>query len=736
MANDGTFGADMAGRAEGTFQHDKLFPELPVAMQDWAVWLDGQSSYVQVDAGAGLELSSGFQLDIRVRRQSQASDDVIASQWSAGDPGRQRWWLGFLAEDPTTGRYYDELRFVAKLAAGGEAVARYALPDCTHLDRWTRISARYDTVRDELRLYLDSRLVGLASLDSAVMAGGEVALRLGGTDDDVGLDTSRFHGGLDAFRFWSTPPVTVPPFPFGISRVATVPAAIQGQAELDKLFDGVTGWPETAIVHYVPQADVGVEMEFVQPTRLEGFRTSVAGIDFDGSGSGSYLWTVETAASPGGPWTQVLASFETDSRSEAGNVRLPSPIEARLFRLTADRNNGDGVVHILEIEPVAEFAAADFPLDIVRVDTEPQQIQGQRELDKLFDGRVVWPHTAIIHFVAHADVAVQIELQRPTTLDAFQVSVAGVSFDGTENGSYLWTVEKADAWDGPFQEVDLASRETQSQNAMAEVPFSSAETAKVFRITADRNNGDGVVHILELRPVPVADVPTDLIPAVLPAGGLQLSLGGLEISLFDSQGVGTLSAERVDEPLVRHPGDPWFLGHYWSLDTTLPEGTFDAEITFPYSDEEVAETGLDEQDLDVFSFAESSRSWIVEDTATHDLAGDTLSVRTGHFSIWALGSTTRPGSGCPCLLSNPLFAQIVEGPLAISEILDCRDLPHQAGVLLELVDGTIVGAASGVQVPGGPTMCVTQKLGEPPVPLLITPQEDQVCQTLLRQVCL
>lgn len=143
-----------------------------------------------------------------------------------------------------------------------------------------------------------------------------------------------------------------------------------------------------------------------------------------------------------------------------------------------------------------------YPPGIMRVDTDPIQIQGQKELRKLFDGITDWPNTAIVHYVEYADVGVIIEFDNPTELNKFDVTVAGASGG---SAAYSWVVETADTWDdmvnnGSSKQIILRGYQTY-QEGTVQVPF-APHTAKVFKITASRDNGNGIVHLLELLPLP------------------------------------------------------------------------------------------------------------------------------------------------------------------------------------------------------------------------------------------
>ncbi|MBN2531413.1 MAG: hypothetical protein JXB88_00905 [Spirochaetales bacterium] len=109
--------------------------------------------------------------------------------------------------------------------------------------------------------------------------------------------------------------------------------------------------PDTALIHYVENADVGIKIEFYEPHTLSGFRVAVAGCDFCEPYFASYYWKVEKGNSWDGPLTTIMEGYETTAE---GPVNIPFPAEhtAKVFKITADRNNGDGVVHILELIPL------------------------------------------------------------------------------------------------------------------------------------------------------------------------------------------------------------------------------------------------------------------------------------------------------------------------------------------------------------------------------------------------
>ena len=92
------------------------------------------------------------------------------------------------------------------------------------------------------------------------------------------------------------------------------------------------------------------------------------------------------------------------------------------------------------------------------------------------------------------------------------------------------------------------------------------------------------------------------------------------------------------------------------------------------------------------------------------------------------------GDACPCLASNSLFSDLVNGVVPVAQFLECRDEEDNTGVLVLQTDGTIVGAASGTKG-GRPPMCGTQVYNDPPNFIEITASQDATCRALLSTIC-
>ena len=202
VANGGSLAA-LSAEAVGTVTRSTFADDAV----DQALVLDGTSAAleVQLSDGLGSEVN-GFELDAWVERQSASTVDVIASQWSV-DPAEQRWRLEIVPADEAGGIYYDELRFTLLRDDLNTSVARFAIPDCSHVGTWVRIGASYDPADDEIRLYWKGRPVAKASLEGNLLEDVMVPLLFGGTADGGVYDEQRFHGRLDKVRFWSSNPL-------------------------------------------------------------------------------------------------------------------------------------------------------------------------------------------------------------------------------------------------------------------------------------------------------------------------------------------------------------------------------------------------------------------------------------------------------------------------------------------------------------------------------------------------
>ena len=90
--------------------------------------------------------------------------------------------------------------FTVRLEDGEYASVDYLIPDCTYLNSWAQVAARYDP-RYGLRLYWNGSQVAKKRVRARGMARGNKPIHLG----DAGNEWSRFHGRIDEVRIWEPP---------------------------------------------------------------------------------------------------------------------------------------------------------------------------------------------------------------------------------------------------------------------------------------------------------------------------------------------------------------------------------------------------------------------------------------------------------------------------------------------------------------------------------------------------
>lgn len=191
----------------------------------------------------------------------------------------------------------------------------------------------------------------------------------------------------------------------------------------------------------------------------------------------------------------TLIGFLGDDGTSTGKPH----VHYQVFRTGSDEYqcsnfNPFGYLYQNELNACEEIVT--LPYNMLRYDLDPPLTNQYTHvyLDKLFDGVTAWPNNAIINYDG-TDVGMKIEFKHIHELEGFRVTVAGASGN---NASWLWKVERANDWNGPFTVV-TQNWQTNAQGTVF-VPFIYT-SAKVWRVTARRNNGDSVEHILELEPV-------------------------------------------------------------------------------------------------------------------------------------------------------------------------------------------------------------------------------------------
>jgi hypothetical protein len=135
---------------------------------------------------------------------------------------------------------------------------------------------------------------------------------------------------------------------------------------------------------------------------------------------------------------------------------------------------------------------------IIRIDTNPVNIQGLKDLDALSDG--IYHQDAVVHQI-DMNTGIIIEFDAPTSLSGFVASVGG-AYDNP--AGYVWTIAKADTWDdmrlgtGSFELIIPATLMTDS--GVVNLPLGDVHTAKVFQASAGRTVESGFVSFREIIP--------------------------------------------------------------------------------------------------------------------------------------------------------------------------------------------------------------------------------------------
>lgn len=129
------------------------------------------------------------------------------------------------------------------------------------------------------------------------------------------------------------------------------------------------------------------------------------------------------------------------------------------------------------------------PYGLVRVDTNPVDINGTKVIPRLFDGLWQWPNAYVIHYETNTPVTFILEFENPTNLVGFK------AHSGTH-----WIVKSADSWNGSRTTLVNDGNVVSTVDQYAHIPFAS-KTAKVFEITFIRREYDGVVHAAEIEPL-------------------------------------------------------------------------------------------------------------------------------------------------------------------------------------------------------------------------------------------
>ena len=144
----------------------------------------------------------------------------------------------------------------------------------------------------------------------------------------------------------------------------------------------------------------------------------------------------------------------------------------------------------------------DNEYGIINVDTIPENIEGTKSLEKLFDGIEEWPDCAIISFNMDENcqdlpLIIKFEFSNVTTLTGIDTVIAGID-ESTQNAQYDWEISYSSSWDDQFTLIKNFTSYTEGEVA---IEFDTSVSAKVFMVSIHRMNFDQVEHVLELIPV-------------------------------------------------------------------------------------------------------------------------------------------------------------------------------------------------------------------------------------------
>lgn len=211
--------------------------------------------------------------------------------------------------------------------------------------------------------------------------------------------------------------------------------------------------------------------------------TPVAGADsYD-----VYLWRIgETATAPAATVTGTQFSLASSS--------LESGVQY-FWKVVARADDG----RFAESEAWS-FTYTPYPYNLVSVWTSPENISPEKNLPGLFDG-LTFPNYAIRDFNIGEVVNIFMEFDQPTSLTGFN---AGFGGDANRFDAYSVSVQAADTLSAitssPTQTI-LTNTPAPGKSIDINLQFGGVRTAKFFKVSVRRNDGDRRVHIYEMRPL-------------------------------------------------------------------------------------------------------------------------------------------------------------------------------------------------------------------------------------------
>lgn len=199
--------------------------------------------------------------------------------------------------------------------------------------------------------------------------------------------------------------------------------------------------------------------------------------------------------------TQTVTLTRTSTRTAtrlptSTRTNTPRPTNTRTVTLIPPSPTRTRTPAPITATPTSTATNTLYPYGIAFVQTIPDMISPEKNLPGLFDG-LTYPNYAIRDFNIGEAVVIMIEFASPATLSGFN---AGFGGDPNRPDAYSVSIESATALSGPYQTI-LSNVPAPGVHIDINLGFGAPRTAKVFRVTVSRNDGDRRVHIYEMRPV-------------------------------------------------------------------------------------------------------------------------------------------------------------------------------------------------------------------------------------------
>ncbi|MEM7535116.1 MAG: carboxypeptidase-like regulatory domain-containing protein [Chloroflexota bacterium] len=307
------------------------------------------------------------------------------------------------------------------------------------------------------------------------------------------------------------------------------------------------------------------------------------------------------------------------------------------------------------------------------------------------DSDIIQPRTQTVTPTSASTVAVTLQMRTadvtingtvtvPSTVpsEAADIATNAYVYGWSPDGQHVYANSDAD---GNFS-LKAASGSVLFLNAMWQPPGSQSYYSLQDEVEVSLENItpdtilDSVILALQLdvRSLPPAAASTfsadqawtetlaDGTSVEIPAGAIPASREGGELSITITPLVQDLPGTMIAQPV----GYGYAI-HVYDLETgTQIEEEFNADVTltFYYTDDELAEAGITEDEIAPAYFATSTNSWVVLDSFSVDAEANQIKAQVRHFSRWALVASAVPvNAGPPAALLNPTTDIPVDVPV-------------------------------------------------------------------------